>query len=69
MTEPSDTVDEANLPAIIPPGRSGALTPLPDGNLIPALIADAGDQAAWRYIDYFTSNSRVPSSRLHSGGP
>jgi hypothetical protein len=43
MTEPAD-----QLPAIIEPARPGALTPLPDGQLIPALIADAGGQAAWQ---------------------
>jgi len=58
MNDPADL-----LPAIIPPARPGALTPLPDGNLIPALIADAGDQAAWRYIDYFSSNIRNPNTR------
>ena len=58
MTDPAD-----QLPAIIDPPRPGALTPLPDGNLIPTLIADAGDQAAWRYIDYFTSNIRNPNTR------
>jgi site-specific recombinase XerD len=63
MTEPADTIDDANLPAIIPPGRPVTLTPLPDGQLIPALIADAGDQASWRYIDYFTSNIRNPNTR------
>src|SRR5277367_1121497 len=58
MTDPAD-----QLPAIIPPTRPGALTPLPDGQLIPALIADAGDQASWRYIDFFTSNIRNPNTR------
>ena len=38
-------------------------TPLPDGNLIPSLIADAGDQAAWRYVDFVTSNIRNPNTR------
>lgn len=51
------------LPAIIEPIQPGALTPLPDGNLIPALIADAGDAAGWRYVDYFTSNIRNPNTR------
>ena len=32
-------------------------------HLIPALIAAAGDQAAWRYIDFFTSNIRNPNTR------
>jgi len=48
------------LPVIIQPG---ALTPLPGGQLLPALIADAGDQAAWRYIDFFTANIRNPNTR------
>jgi hypothetical protein len=58
MTDPT-----GQLPAIIEPARPGTLTPLPDGQLIPALIADAGDQAAWRSIDYFTSNIRNPNTR------
>jgi site-specific recombinase XerD len=31
--------------------------------MIPTLIADAGDQASWRYIDFFTSNIRNPNTR------
>jgi site-specific recombinase XerD len=49
------------LPAII--AQSVALTPLPDGQLLPTLIADAGEKAAWRYIDFFTSNIRNPNTR------
>jgi site-specific recombinase XerD len=41
----------------------GALTPLPEGQLLPALIANAGDQVAWRYIDFFTANIRNPHTR------
>ena len=48
------------LPTLI---RAGAVTPLPDGKLIPSLIADAGDQAAWRYVDFFTANIRNPNTR------
>lgn len=48
------------LPAIIAPT---ALAELPGGHLIPALIAAAGEQAAWRYIDFFTSNIRNPNTR------
>jgi site-specific recombinase XerD len=51
------------LPAVIEPVRPGALTPLPSADLNPPLIADAGDQAAWRYIDFFTSNIRNPNTR------
>lgn len=48
------------LPTLILPG---ALTPLPDGKLIPTLIAEAGEHAAWRYIDFFTANVRNPNTR------
>jgi hypothetical protein len=47
------------LPAIIP---SGALIAT-DTHMVPALIADAGDQAAWRYLEFFTANIRNPSTR------
>jgi hypothetical protein len=50
------------LPAIIEPTKPGTLTPLPAGHLIPSLIAAAGDQAAWRNIDFFTANIRNPNS-------
>ena len=48
------------MPAIV---QSDALTPLPGGALIPSLIADAGEQAAWRYVDFFTANIRNPNTR------
>jgi site-specific recombinase XerD len=48
------------LPAV---KRPGALAELPDGRLVPALIVIAGDQAAWRYIDFFTANIRNPNTR------
>ena len=48
------------LPALIP---SGAPTKLPDGKLIPALIAEAGERAAWCYVDFFTANIRNSNTR------
>jgi site-specific recombinase XerD len=48
------------LPSIIPPGD---LTSPVDGPVVPALVAAAGDQAAWRYIDFFTANIRNPNTR------
>jgi len=51
------------LPAIIEPTTPDALTPLPSAHLIPTLISNAGDQASWRYIDFFTSNIRNPNTR------
>ena len=41
------------LPAIIPPG---ALTTPADTYIVPALIADLGDAAGWRYVEFFTAN-------------
>jgi site-specific recombinase XerD len=63
--DPTDAPDEPpdHLPALLPPVRTGVLTPLPDASLIPTLIANAGDTASWRYIDFFTSNIRNPNTR------
>jgi site-specific recombinase XerD len=51
------------------------MTPLPrDRQLakagfdhLPALIAGAGDQAAWRFIEFFTANIRNPNTRRAYG--
>ena len=59
----SDPSDDTNLPAPIPSAERGALTPLPAAHLIPTLIVDAGEQASWRYVDFFTSNIRNPNTR------
>ena len=48
------------LPAIVKPT---ALTTYVDAGLIPALIADAGDAAGWRYVEFFTANIRNPNTR------
>jgi site-specific recombinase XerD len=48
------------LPTIIAPGT---LTQMPDTHLVPALIADAGDAAGWRYVEFFTANIRNPNTR------
>jgi site-specific recombinase XerD len=50
----------SQLPATIKPG---ALTTPADTHLVPALIADAGEPAAWRYIEFFTANIRNPNTR------
>ena len=52
--------EENHLPAKLDPG---ALVPASPAELVPALIADAGDAAAWRYIDFFTANIRNPNTR------
>jgi hypothetical protein len=50
------------LPAIIQPT---ALTATTDAELylVPALIADVGDAAGWRYVEFFTANIRNPNTR------
>ena len=48
------------LPAII---KTAELTPLPCAHLVPALIADLGEQASWCYVEFFTANIRNPNTR------
>jgi hypothetical protein len=31
--------------------------------VVPALIADLGDEASWRYVEFFTANIRNPHTR------
>jgi site-specific recombinase XerD len=57
--EPSDT----QLPATIT--QAELITP-PDVHtslVVPALIADLGDDASWRYVEFFTANIRNPHTR------
>lgn len=54
------STSDSNLPVAIKPAQLA--TPV-DGHLIPALIADQGDSAAWRYIEFFTANIRNPNTR------
>ena len=48
------------LPVIIPPG---GLTTTNDTYVVPVIIARAGDQAGWRYVEFFTANIRNPNTR------
>ena len=44
--------------------RPTALATAPTGTLlVPALIADLGEQAAWRYVDFFSANIRNANTR------
>ena len=47
-----------------------ALIPLGRGHLVPALIAQEGERAGWRYVEFFTANipEHAPGlcPRLHS---
>ena len=31
--------------------------------IVPALVADLGDEAAWRYVEFFTANIRNQNTR------
>jgi hypothetical protein len=39
------------------------LVPQPIGPLVPRLIADAGENASLRFLDFFTANIRNPNTR------
>ena len=41
------------FPSIVTPG---ALATPTDTYIVPALIADLGDAANWRYVEFFTAN-------------
>src|SRR4051794_39767912 len=49
------------LPATIPQAEIAIGQRAP--NVVPALIADLGDAAAWRYIEFFTANIRNSHTR------
>src|SRR3981081_3721466 len=51
---------EAALPVVIEPP---ALATPTDTYIVPALIADLGEEAGWRYVEFFTANIRNPHTR------
>ena len=59
MNEPEEPKNQ--LPAIITSAEVTADQRAP--NVVPALIADLGDEAAWRYVEFFTANIRNPHTR------
>ena len=52
------------LPAVLP---SGAVAPVVSDDtlykVVPAVIAVLGDQASWRYVEFFAANIRNPNTR------
>ncbi len=48
------------VPALLP---SNVTALLGDRYLIPALIADMGEHASWRYVEFFTANIRNANTR------
>src|SRR6202162_1383714 len=67
MTESDPLNQAADQPNRLPTiSRPAALTSPIDAyaaTLVPQLIADAGDAAGWRYVEFFTANIRNPNTR------
>jgi hypothetical protein len=61
--DPPTTDQPAQLPAIIPPGVVTSPIDAYAATLVPPLIADAGNAAGWRYVEFFTANIRNPHTR------
>src|SRR5262245_30578746 len=61
--EPTNT----QLPATIQQAEVTSDVSAP--NVVPALIADLGDQAGWRYVEFFTAKIRNPNTRAPMPGP
>ena len=59
MNEPEEPKNQ--LPATIASAEVTADQRAP--NVVPALIADLGEEAAWRYVEFFTANIRNPHTR------
>jgi len=52
------------LPATIKPTALTTHLATPaDTHLVPALLADKGELASWRYVEFFTANIRNPNTR------
>ena len=54
------TSERNNLPALTSRTEVAAA---PTAHLVPALIADAGQKAGWRYVEFFAANIRNPHTR------
>ena len=57
------TAKETQLPATIQ--KAEVTTDRGVVHVVPALVADLGDEAAWRYVEFFTPTSaiRTPGAR------
>ena len=60
MNEPEEPKDQLPAPTITSAEVTADQRTL---NVVPALIADLGDEAAWRYVKFFTANIRNPNTR------
>lgn len=54
----------SNEVAVVRYPAAGSVVPYAEaGHVVPFIIAQAGDTAAWRYIDFFAANIRNPNTR------
>jgi site-specific recombinase XerD len=58
--DPTPSLESTSLP--VPLSQPG-LVEAGLAHVLPSLIAAVGDQASWRYIDFFTANIRNPNTR------
>jgi site-specific recombinase XerD len=58
--DPGASPDTGTALTIIQPTAIATST---DTYIVPALIAELGDQAGWRYVEFFTANIRNPHTR------
>lgn len=49
------------LPAVFQPGAIAVSST--DTYIVPSLVATLGDQASWRYVEFFAANIRNPNTR------
>ena len=54
---------ETQLPATITQAEIITSSDAHTSLVVPALIADLGDDASWRYVEFFTANIRNPNTR------
>jgi hypothetical protein len=48
------------LPAVF---HNTALATTGDSYIVPVLVANEGEQASWRYVEFFTANINNPNTR------
>lgn len=53
----------AGVPAPLSQATPPARHPPSANHVVPSLIAEASEQAAWRYVEFFTANIRNPHTR------
>lgn len=44
-------------------GLTRSVTTLPSRHVVPAVVADLGERASWRYVEFFSANIRNPNTR------